>query len=77
MTPRMQQVLEYVLANGEVKARDVAENYGLSQQTASLYLRSLRHMGHVKCSSMGRDATWMPETQSCVKYTSVWHFAQQ
>lgn len=75
MTPRMRQILEFVIANGEAKARDVAENFGMSRRTASGYLWTLRNMGHVRCNSPGREATWTAD--ACRGPCSVFHYANQ
>ena len=78
MTPRMRQVLDFIIIRGDASVREIAENFGLSPETAGVYLRQLRHMGRVRCVGTHRRSKWTtaPEEADPLPVSSVWGLAR-
>ena len=76
MTPRMRQVFEFLVARGDTGVREIAENFGLSVETARVYLRQLQQLGRVRRIGRNRKSKWTtrldPEKEQMIPLSSVW-----
>lgn len=93
LTPKQQQVLEWLRAKGPVPIREIAEHFGMRPGTANTHMQRLKKLGMANNTLKGHMSTWhataafkahkqspqqpQHKGQPIEQAVSIWHYAER